>query len=119
VVVTHDGYLFAWETEGEACDPVRQRNPDWPMFRHDEHNTGLLGYDGTPPRMIADLDARVAEPGQYNLHFTAPAMTANAAPSRDTTSAIPWTPRRICETRRRLPPPLSAGVDAKACDGRG
>lgn len=69
--VTHDGYLFAWETQGEACTPSGGA-PAWPRFRHDRHNSGYLSHDATPPAMVLDLDARsTGQPRTYALHLTA------------------------------------------------
>jgi subtilase family protein/Big-like domain-containing protein/VCBS repeat protein len=71
VLVTHEGYLWAWETEGSECKDGKS-NSAWPKFRHDEHNSGFLGHDATPPRMIHDLNVQSSVEGQYTLRFSAP-----------------------------------------------
>ncbi len=70
IMITHDGYLYGWETEGPGCSIDNKISP-WPTYRHDEHNTGFLGKDATRPAMVIDLDARVSKEGKYKLYFTA------------------------------------------------
>ena len=70
VMITHEGYLFAWETEGYGCH-LDGRNGSWPTYRHDEHNSGFLSHDATSPAMITDLDARITDDDSYKLYFTA------------------------------------------------
>lgn len=67
---THEGYVFVWETEGPACNSEGSA-ASWPKFRHDEHNTGLLGFDATPPGMVTDLKALLTLEGDYDLRFSA------------------------------------------------
>jgi hypothetical protein len=44
LAATREGYVFAWETDGEA-----DANQEWWGPRHDERNTGQYGADTRPP----------------------------------------------------------------------
>ena len=71
VLPTHEGWLYAWETEGLACVDGRQSS-DWPRFQHDERNTGFYGADVLPPARISDLEAKRIGRDRVKIAFTAP-----------------------------------------------
>jgi Subtilase family/RTX calcium-binding nonapeptide repeat (4 copies) len=53
LAATREGYVFAWETNGDA-----DANQEWWGPRHDERNTGQYGADTRPPGAL--LEANVA-----------------------------------------------------------
>jgi hypothetical protein len=65
-VVTREGYLFEWQTQAPACQP------EWPTFRHDQHDSGNYNTDGTPPNGASSLAVSALSGGRYRLTFTAP-----------------------------------------------
>jgi hypothetical protein len=66
--MTREGYLFQWHTSAPACQP------EWPNFRHDDHQTGDYDTDGTAPSAPGDLRAEPVGRGhrRYRVSFTAP-----------------------------------------------
>ena len=71
VATTREGWLYAWETAGNAC-VGSGLNADWRRFHGDERNTGFYGVDTLPPARIVDLTARAFDENVISLHFTAP-----------------------------------------------
>jgi len=72
VAISHEGYLFAWATEGSACHK-NALNGEWPRFHHDPYNSGFYGLDAIPPNMVTDLAAYKTDiSDSFELHFTAP-----------------------------------------------
>ena len=67
---TREGFLFGWETEGEACNE-NGTAAQWWSFHHDEWNTGLWGKDTQPPGVVTDLSA-IYNHGSYRIRFTSP-----------------------------------------------
>jgi hypothetical protein len=64
VMLTREGYLFAWHTPGKAT-----ANDQWWTYHHDEHHTGRYGVDTRPPGAVRDL---AWQQGQTEAAFTAP-----------------------------------------------
>ncbi len=64
VVLTREGYLMAWRTDGTPAG-----NDEWWAFRHDERNTSRYGTDTRPPGVIAK--PRLSADGSH-LSFVAP-----------------------------------------------
>jgi hypothetical protein len=64
--MTREGYLFEWQTEAPVCQP------QWPSFRHDQHDSGNYNHDGTPPNAAANISLTALGAGSYRLGFTAP-----------------------------------------------
>jgi hypothetical protein len=78
VLLTREGYLFAWRTKGTAAG-----NGEWWRWHHDEWSTGRYGTDARPPGVIRD--ARVEAPPE-------------PAPDPDTPDS-PETPTDVAEER--------------------
>jgi hypothetical protein len=53
VIATREGWLYNWAVQGSDA-----LNDSWWHYRHDEHNSGLYGYDPRPP----------ARPGNAAVH---------------------------------------------------
>ena len=68
-VATREGWLFAWRTRGPACDTSGRVQAEWRTFHHDEHRTGLLGYDSLSPARARQL--RLIDGGSA-LEWSAP-----------------------------------------------
>jgi hypothetical protein len=64
--ITREGYLFEWRTSAPACQP------QWPMFRHDQLDTGNYNFDGTPPAAVSAVRLNSLGARRYRLTFTAP-----------------------------------------------
>ncbi|HEU4979055.1 MAG TPA: S8 family serine peptidase [Solirubrobacteraceae bacterium] len=64
--ITREGYLFEWSTKAPACQP------EWPSFRHDQHDTGDYDADATPPSAPTNVSLTSLGAGLYRLSFTAP-----------------------------------------------
>ncbi|MEA2171685.1 MAG: cell wall-associated protease [Solirubrobacteraceae bacterium] len=66
--ITREGYLFQWTSSAPKCQPAGV----WDAFRHDEHGSGNLDADGTPPGTPADVKLTPAAAGMWTLEFTSP-----------------------------------------------
>jgi hypothetical protein len=64
--MTREGYLFEWQTQAPACQP------EWPSFRHDQHDSGNYNTDATPPNAPSNLAVTSLGGGKYRVSFTAP-----------------------------------------------
>jgi hypothetical protein len=62
VLLTREGYLFAWKTKGTAAG-----NGEWWRWHHDEWSTGRYGTDARPPGVVREA------------RLEGPAPTARAA----------------------------------------
>lgn len=54
-VMTRQGNLYVWDTDGNACDEL---SGQWRTFHHDRQHTGLYGKDATPPGRPLDFRAQ-------------------------------------------------------------
>ena len=51
-VVTREGGIFIWDTEGGYTSDSRGKPLTWPTYGHDNCNTSNLGYDATAPAAV-------------------------------------------------------------------
>jgi hypothetical protein len=64
--ITREGYLFEWKVPAAACQS------EWPIFRHDNQNTGDYNADGTAPAAPGNVALAALGKGRYRLSFTSP-----------------------------------------------
>jgi subtilase family protein len=64
--ITREGFLFEWKLAADACQS------EWPVFRHDDQNTGDYNADGTPPAAPANVSLARLGHGMFRLRFTSP-----------------------------------------------
>jgi hypothetical protein len=64
--ITREGYLFEWNIPAPACQS------EWPVFRHDNQNTGNYNADGTAPAAPTGVTLKRLGGGRYHLTFTSP-----------------------------------------------
>lgn len=51
-VITREGGVFIWDTDGEYTADSRGKPQTWPTFGHDNCNTSNLGYDAIAPGTV-------------------------------------------------------------------
>jgi hypothetical protein len=65
--ITREGYLYEW-----AHEDVAACQTEWPSFRHDQHMTGNLDADGTPPGAPREATLTHVGGDRWTLTFTSP-----------------------------------------------
>ncbi len=65
--ITREGFLYEWNAPGApSCQP------EWPSFRHDDHQTGNYDADGTAPGAFENAKVVRGTDGRFRLTFKSP-----------------------------------------------
>jgi hypothetical protein len=119
VMLTREGYLFAWSTPGLAS-----ANTQWWHSNHDERNTGAYGVDTRPPGIIRNLawpshgaSATFTAPGDDWYTGTVAKYVVTFRPGNSTVTVVPSGPAG--STQHIAVPPGTTNVTVQAVDDAG
>lgn len=81
VEVTREGWLFAWSTDGDAC-----QRPEWPKYQHDLANTGNHAAEAPRPAGCSSAPPPPTDPPESQGPSESPSQTATPPPGTGETA---------------------------------